>query len=255
MVLRKRFFTSLSTGLLPLLSASFSHALVIQPVQVKSALGEPFYAEIVLSDLGNLQLKDISIDLANAQELADLGVKIGSYQGALDFSVQAQSADRGVIVVRSKQAINEPFMDFVLRIKNKQNNQNTRLKRINAMIDPPLNHKKIINLQPQIQTSASTAINLASSTMPTVELNQNPLAQTSTYSSERQLAVLNVAPPDMNGQSLSTTNSPKPSVSSSSRSTTQQKLKCQLYRKIKQQSMWFKIMNHYGKLRNSLSES
>lgn len=214
MVLRKRIFTSLSTGLLPLLSASFSHALVIQPVQVKSALGEPFYAEIVLSDLGNLQLKDISIGLANAQELSDLGVKVGSYQGTLDFNIQSQSADRGVIVVRSKQAINEPFIDFVLRIKN---DQNTRLKRINAMIDPPVNRKKTIDLQPQIQTSASTAINLASSTTPTVKLNQNPPAQTSTYSSERQLAVLNAAPPDMNNQSqnanLSKLSLPKPSRS------------------------------------------
>ncbi len=202
MVLRKRFFTSLSTGLLPLLSASFSHALVIQPVQVKSALGEPFYAEIVLSDLGNLQLKDISIDLANAQELADLGVKVGSYQGALDFSVQSQSADRGVIVVRSKQAINEPFMDFVLRIKNKQNNQNTRLKRINAMIDPPLNHKKIINLQPQIQTTISDSVNLASSSTPVVALSQNQVVKSSGIS-ERELAVINAAPPDMNDMNTS----------------------------------------------------
>ena len=213
MVLRKRLFTSLSTGLLPLLSASFSHALVVQPVQVKSALGEPFYAEIVLSDLGNLQLKDISIGLANAQELADLGVKVGSYQGALNFSVQPQSADRGVIVVRSKQAINEPFMEFVLRITNKQN---TRLKRINAMIDPPLNHKKIINLQPQVQTSAA-AINLASSTMPTVELSPNQITRSSSYSSEQQLAVINAAPPDMTGLSSSSAHT-KPLAPSSTRS-------------------------------------
>ncbi|MDR9777882.1 hypothetical protein RJJ65_35705, partial [Rhizobium hidalgonense] len=185
---------------------------VVQPVQVKSALGEPFYAEIVLSDLGNLQLKDISIGLANAQELADLGVKVGSYQGALNFSVQPQSADRGVIVVRSKQAINEPFMEFVLRITNKQN---TRLKRINAMIDPPLNHKKIINLQPQVQTSAA-AINLASSTMPTVELSPNQTTRSS-YSSEQQLAVINAAPPDMTGLSSSSAHT-KPLAPSSTRS-------------------------------------
>ncbi len=202
MVLHKRLLTSLSSGLLPLfsvslLSASFSHALVIQPVQVKSALGEPFYAEIALSDLGSLPLKDIVVGLANPQELADLGIKAGSYQGTLNFSVQSQSGDRGVIIVRSKQPINEPFMDFVLRIKN---GQNTRLKHINAMIDPPVNHKKIINLQPQLQTANSTAINLASSSTPTFEATQNPSSQSLNAKAERQLAVINAPPPSMNTQ-------------------------------------------------------
>ena len=88
MVLRKRLFASLSTGLLPLfsfslvpasvLSSSLAHALIIQPVQVKSALGEPFYAEVALSDLGAVRVQDLSVGMATSQELAELGVKSGS---------------------------------------------------------------------------------------------------------------------------------------------------------------------------------
>lgn len=117
MVLRKRLFASLSTGLLPLFSvslwsASFSHALVIQPVQVKSALGEPFYAEVPLSDLGAVRLQDLAVGMASPQELADLGVRSGSYNGTLSFNIQAISADRGIIVIRGRQPVNEPFIDF-----------------------------------------------------------------------------------------------------------------------------------------------
>lgn len=219
MVLRRRLIASLSTGLIPLLSASFSHALVIQPVQVKSALGEPFYAEIVLSDLGSVSLSDITVSMANPKELADLGVKAGSYQGSLNFSIQSQSNGRGVIVVRSQQAINEPFMDFVLRIKN---GQNTRLKQVKALIDPPLNNKKIVDLQQQPQTVNTNNLQLASSSTPTFEATKNnyssnPVGNTA----ERQLSVINTPPPDMKtkAQTMATVKSSAPSRNTNSAPT------------------------------------
>lgn len=207
MVLRKRLFASLSTGLLPLFSvslwsASFSHALVIQPVQVKSALGEPFYAEVPLSDLGAVRLQDLAVGMASPQELADLGVRSGSYNGTLSFNIQAISADRGIIVIRGRQPVNEPFIDFVLRVKN---GQNTRLQRVNAMIDPADKNKKLVNLQTQkqsqnpVQASTSTAVSLATSTTPTIDIpasrNEKPLPST-----ERKLNVVNALPPDMTPQ-------------------------------------------------------
>ena len=214
MVLRKRLIASLSTGLLPLLSVSFSHALVIQPVQVKSALGEPFYAEIAISDLGTVSLSDISIDMANAQELADLGVTAGSFQGSLNFSVQNQSNGRGVIVVRSKQPINEPFMDFVLRIKN---GQNTRLKKINALIDPPISNKKVVNLQPL--AASATELNLASSNTAVFEVNSASSENIANEASERQLSVINAPPPDMTVKAQSNTNTKQTSISSNKNTT------------------------------------
>ena len=214
MVLRKRLFASLSTGLLPLfsfslvpasvLAPSLAHALIIQPVQVKSALGEPFYAEVALSDLGAVRVQDLSVGMATSQELADLGVKSGSYNGTLSFNVQAISSDRGVIVIRGRQPVNEPFVDFVLRVKN---GQNTRLQRVSAMIDPADKNKKVINLnaqaqnQVQIQAQASSTppVSLATSSMPTIDVpasrNERPLPST-----ERRLNVANAQPPDMKAQ-------------------------------------------------------
>lgn len=198
MVLRKRVLACLSTGLFPLLSVSLvlisqAHALIIQPVVVKSALGEPFYAEIGLSDLDGIALNDLAIGMANAQELADLNVRGGSYNGTLSFNVQAQGSNRGVIVIRGRQPVNEPFVDFVLKVKN---GQNTRLQRVNAMIDPIDKSRKMVNLQAPIQVSPAQAINLASSSSATLDpaalANEKPAA-----SRERRLSVMNMPPPDM----------------------------------------------------------
>lgn len=198
MVLRKRVLSCLSTGLFPLLSVSLvfiaqAHALIIQPVVVKSALGEPFYAEIGLSDLDGIALNDLAVGMANAQELADLNVRGGSYTGALSFNMQAQGGNRGVIVIRSRQPINEPFVDFVLKVKN---GQNTRLQRVNAMIDPVDKSRKMVNLQAPVQVSPAQAITLASSSTATLD----PLAVASekpVASRERRLSVMNMPPPDM----------------------------------------------------------
>jgi pilus assembly protein FimV len=235
MVLRKRLFASLSTGLLPLFSASLpfrslssvsllsaslfssslSHALIIQPVQVKSALGEPFYAEVALSDLGPVRLQDLSVGMASTQELVDLGVRSGSYNGTLSFNVQPVSSDRGIIVIRGRQPVNEPFVDFVLRVKN---GKNTRLQRISAMIDPADKNKKVLNLQAQNQNQAQNQplsvasslnpVSLATSTTPTVDIP--PSRTESPVTTERRLNVVNALPPDMKPRQTASTASNKP---------------------------------------------
>lgn len=211
MVLRKRFFASLSSGLLPLLSCSLvsvcvfapsqAQALIIQPVQVRSALGEPFYAEVALSDLGAVRLEELSVGLASAQQLADLGVKAGSYNEPLSFNIQAVSAGQGLIVIRGRQPVNAPFIEFVLQVKN---GQNTRLQRVSAMIDPVDKNKKMITLQPQnqpqgqtqVQANSMAPVSLASTSMPTIDVppgrNERPLP-----GPERRLQVVNGLPPDM----------------------------------------------------------
>lgn len=207
MILRKRpvirattrLVASLSTGLLPLLYTTASYAIVIQPVQVKSALGEPFYAEIAISDLGNVNLKDISVDVANPQVLADFGIAAGSYNQPLSMNVQAVSNDRGVIVIRSRQPINDPFVEFVVQVKA---GQNTRLQRVNAMVDPPVTKKKVVNLSPATVTTAPT-VNLPVSSMPTLAASSqetstaNP-GKTTFNRTEQNLNVIKAAPPDMN---------------------------------------------------------
>ncbi len=107
MVLRRRLIASLSTGLIPLLSASFSHALVIQPVQVKSALGEPFYAEIVLSDLGSVSLSDITVSMVIQRNWLILALKQALTKVHLILVFKASPMDAALLwYVASKLSMN-----------------------------------------------------------------------------------------------------------------------------------------------------
>ena len=210
MVLRKRLLASLTTGLLPLLTASVSHALIIQPVQVKSAIGEPFYAEIAISDLGASTLQDVSVGLATPQELSGLGIALARTPD-LQFSVQQRSSSQGVIIVSGSQPVNDPFLEFVLKVKS---GSNTRLQRVSAMLDPKAGKKNTLVAAPAktqyasddgfVQLAVADSSNLPPDLSP-------PVAGTATAStpladsppSEQPLVVLNSPLPDMQSSPVS----------------------------------------------------
>lgn len=198
MVLRKHLLATLGTGLLPALSISLAHAMTVQPVKVKSALGEPFYAEIVITDLGQIDIRDIQVSLANNQELSRLGLSGSSGDNTLDLSLLATQSNnanvQGVIVIRSHQPINDPFLEFAVKIQAGPNN---RIQRVNALLDPRENKKVAINLVPiQENNTAEAPIELATSNAPTTE---DPTLTTSntTAESEQALLVAKALPPDM----------------------------------------------------------
>jgi pilus assembly protein FimV len=197
MVLRKHFLATLGTGLLPVLSISIAHAMTVQPVKVKSAIGEPFYAEIVISDLGQIDIRDIQISLANHQEMSQLGVSGSALSNSLDLSLLATQSNKtnvqGVIVIRSRQPINDPYLEFAVKIKAGPNN---RIQRINALIDPKESKKIAINLMPA-QDHQAASIELATSDMPTMDSSETVSSTATDTTLNQALIVSNTAPPDM----------------------------------------------------------
>jgi pilus assembly protein FimV len=84
MVLRKLAMALLSLGVvLP----GLTHALALREVKTKSALGEPFIAEIELSDLGDLTEEDIKVSLAQAEDFERLGIEQVYILAELRFQV------------------------------------------------------------------------------------------------------------------------------------------------------------------------
>ncbi|PTQ87963.1 FimV/HubP family polar landmark protein [Agitococcus lubricus] len=130
MVLRKLTMALLSIGvMLP----GLTHALAIQNIKTKSALGEPFRAEVELSDIGDLTEEDIKVSLASPEDFQRLGIEQNYFLTELRFEVSMQ-AGRSVIKISSHKRVTEPFLDFVLRITWPNN---TRLQEVTAFLDPP----------------------------------------------------------------------------------------------------------------------
>jgi pilus assembly protein FimV len=131
MVIGKRMMMWMGAGLLV---PSLSHALSVGRLEVQSTLGEPFRAELVVSDLNGIAAADVQASLASESDFSQLGVPMTGYSGALNISTRAAGVDRVVVKIQSRQPLNDPFLDVVIKIKA---GQNTRLQHLTALIDPP----------------------------------------------------------------------------------------------------------------------
>lgn len=132
MVLRKLAMALLSLGvILP----GLSHALALRDVKTKSALGEPFSAEIELSDLGDLTEEDIKVSLAQAEDFERLGIEQVYILAELRFQVVVNQGGRSYIKISTHKRMTEPFLDFIVRVSWPNN---TRLQQVTALLDPPV---------------------------------------------------------------------------------------------------------------------
>jgi pilus assembly protein FimV len=132
MVLRKLAMALLSLGVvLP----GLTHALALREVKTKSALGEPFIAEIELSDLGDLTEEDIKVSLAQAEDFERLGIEQVYILAELRFQVVINQGGRSYVKITTHKRMTEPFLDFIVRVSWPNN---TRLQQVTALLDPPV---------------------------------------------------------------------------------------------------------------------
>jgi len=132
MVLRKLAMALLSIGVvLP----GLTHALALREVKTKSALGEPFHAEIELAELGDLTEEDIKVNLAQAEDFARLGIEEVYILAELRFTVVVKQDGRSYIKISTHKRVTEPFLDFIIRVSWPNN---TRLQQVTALLDPPM---------------------------------------------------------------------------------------------------------------------
>lgn len=132
MVLRKLAVALLSVGvMLP----GLGHALAVKDVQTKSALGEPFQAEVELSELGDLNADEIKVSLATQEDFERLGIERVYFLTDLHFDVVVNPAGRSFVKITTDKPVREPYLDFVVRIAWPGN---TRLQEVTALLDPPV---------------------------------------------------------------------------------------------------------------------
>ena len=144
MVLRKLTMALLSLGvILP----GLTHALAVREIKTKSALGEPFSAEVELTDIGDLTVEDIKVGLAQQEDFERLGIERVYFLTELRFDVVI-SGGRSVVKITSSKRVTEPFLDFIIRVSWPSN---TRLQQVTTFLDPPVSvTKKEAPVTPQV---------------------------------------------------------------------------------------------------------
>jgi len=140
------------------LMLSTTHALTVEPVRVKSSLGEPFRAELVITDIAGINPANIRVGLADSTEFARLGIPRSRLSNHLHFNTLITSPERGVITITSDEPLNDPYLEFVVHIGF---GTNVRLQQVTALVDPPLTHVQTEHMDLPVQK-----IQLAESTAP-----------------------------------------------------------------------------------------
>ncbi len=169
MVIRKRMMIGLGAGLL---LPGFSHALTVGRLDVRSALGEPFYAELVISDLGTSDAKNIQASLAGDSDFKQLGLQRNVYGSGLQISQRTDAQGRVIVSVRGNQPLTDPFLDVVVKIKD---GRNTRLQHLTALVDIPKNRQN--NPSPNLPETGFTALVVTPvQQMPSMPQSRKPAA-------------------------------------------------------------------------------
>lgn len=167
MVLRKLAVALLGAGvMLP----GLSHALAVKELQTKSALGEPFRAEVELIELGDLTADEIKVSLASQEDFERIGVDRVYFLNELRFDVEVNQAGRSFIRVTSSKPVIEPYLNFVLRISWPGN---ARLHEVTALLDPPVVAEAAV---PEVQAPVASAP-AEPVTAPVVEAAPEPVAE------------------------------------------------------------------------------
>lgn len=109
-------------------------AVGLGSVEVDTRLNEPLRAEIPLRSVGSLDIDQLEVSLASAEEFARVGIDRPAVLTQLSFEVAG--GDRGpVIRVTSEQPITEPFLSFLVRASWPQGRL---LREYTVLLDPPV---------------------------------------------------------------------------------------------------------------------
>lgn len=157
-------------------SSSFTHALGLGDLSVKSSLNQPLEAEISLLEVRDLTSIEIKSQLASPEEFSKAGVDRQFFLTGLKFTPVIDANGKSVIRVTSSKPVKEPYLNFLVEVLW----PNGRLLReYTLLLDPPLYAPQQVIYAPQ--PAATSTLNRAQPTPPQARQPQ-PIARTAAHS-------------------------------------------------------------------------
>ncbi|MGO9935356.1 MAG: FimV/HubP family polar landmark protein, partial [Steroidobacteraceae bacterium] len=118
-----------------LLSPSLSWALGLGEIHLNSALNEPLRAEIDLIAASPEELTALHASLAGKDLFTRYGIDRPPYLSSLTFTLGKSKEGRDVLVVRSNDAIPEPFVTFLVEVDWARGRL---MREYTVLLDPPV---------------------------------------------------------------------------------------------------------------------
>lgn len=112
-----------------------SFALGLGSIESHSALNQPLDAEIEITGLGDSDVSEVTVELASREAFEKVGLDRPFYLTALKFTLEQKGDGRNIIHVTSREAVKEPFVDFLLEVNWPGGHI---LREYTILLDPPL---------------------------------------------------------------------------------------------------------------------
>ncbi|MGZ5014868.1 MAG: FimV/HubP family polar landmark protein [Methylobacter sp.] len=116
-----------------LLAPASGHTLGIGEIKLNSALNQNLNAEIALT-LSGESVSDIKVNLAPPEKFDEAGVSWTYFLSKIKFETITQSNGSAIIKLTSKEALKEPFLDFLLEVSWPKGNL---YREFTVLVDPP----------------------------------------------------------------------------------------------------------------------
>jgi pilus assembly protein FimV len=128
-----RFFSAVClvwAGLLPL----YAFALGLGEIDLRSALNQPFVAEIPVTSDSADEVAGLRVNLASADTFDQYGLDRPAFLGDLAFAVVTRQG-RTIVRITSSQPVTEPFVTMLLEVRWPQGRL---LREYTVLLDPPV---------------------------------------------------------------------------------------------------------------------
>ncbi len=124
-----------AAALLLLTTSACLHALGLGEIDMQSTLNQPMNAAIELTSSADTDLSTVSVTLASQSAHQRIGLSRSRILNDFDFTVEKDTAGNAIIRVTSRNAVQEPFLEFLLELSW----PNGRLLReYTVLVDPPI---------------------------------------------------------------------------------------------------------------------
>ena len=114
-MVRKKLATVVAA--LGTLQAGIASALGIGDLSLQSALNQPLVAEIEILNSGDLDDSQVIVGLASAEDFKNAGVSRDFFLTDISFEVELDGTGNGVIKLRSKSPVVEPYLNFLVETR------------------------------------------------------------------------------------------------------------------------------------------
>ena len=122
-------------ALFVLLSPATVFALGLGDIRLHSALNEPLSAEIELVSAAPDELSSLRASLATRETFTRYGLERAPFLNSIEFKVGRSGDGRNILQVRSREAVAEPFLSFLVEVNW---SRGRLLREYTLLLDPPV---------------------------------------------------------------------------------------------------------------------